>query len=88
MKHYKNANGDVFGFEDDGSQDHLIVDMVEMTDAEFAEHSKPELPSYQELRQADLPSIGDQMDMQYWDAMNGTTLWKDMITSVKTKHPK
>ena len=43
---------------------------------------------YMNKRQADLPSIGDQMDMQYWDAMNGTTLWKDMITGVKTKHPK
>ena len=26
--------------------------------------------------------------MQYWDAINGTTTWKDKITEIKTKYPK
>jgi hypothetical protein len=33
-------------------------------------------------------SIGDQQDMQYWDAVNGTTTWQDHIRSVKEKYPK
>jgi hypothetical protein len=33
-------------------------------------------------------SIGDQQDMQYWDAVNGTTTWKDHITAVKERYPK
>lgn len=33
-------------------------------------------------------SIGEQQDMQYWDAVNGTTKWKDHITAVKEKYPK
>ena len=33
-------------------------------------------------------SIGDQLDMQYKDAINGTTTWKDHITAVKAKYPK
>tara|TARA_R100001440_G_scaffold1076_1_gene3568 strand:- start:613 stop:924 length:312 start_codon:yes stop_codon:yes gene_type:complete len=33
-------------------------------------------------------SIAEQLDMQYWDAVNGTTTWKDHITAVKAKYPK
>ena len=41
---------------------------------------------YQRDRQ--YPSIGDQMDMQYWDSVNGTTTWKDAIEKVKSDNPK
>jgi hypothetical protein len=34
------------------------------------------------------PSIQEQLDMQYWDSVNGTTTWKDAIEAVKTEHPK
>ena len=34
------------------------------------------------------PSIGEQLDMQYWDAINGTTTWKDAIAQVKADNPK
>jgi hypothetical protein len=34
------------------------------------------------------PSTQEQLDMIYWDMMNGTTKWKDLITSIKTEHPK
>lgn len=43
---------------------------------------------YRELRVRDLPSIPDQLDMQYWDLINGTTKWVDMITANKEKHSK
>ena len=33
-------------------------------------------------------SIGDQLDMQYKDAVNGTTIWKDHVAAVKAKYPK
>ena len=33
-------------------------------------------------------SVGDQLDMQYWDMVNGTTTWKDHIAAVKAKYPK
>ena len=33
-------------------------------------------------------SIGNQLDMQYWDQVNGTTTWKDAIAKVKADHPK
>ena len=43
---------------------------------------------YIDARQSAFPSIGDQLDMQYWDAVNGTTTWKDAIAKVKSDNPK
>ena len=43
---------------------------------------------YISARQAAYPSTGDQLDMQYWDAVNGTTTWKDAIAKVKSDNPK
>jgi len=44
-------------------------------------------PSYVELRAAAYPSMVDQLDMQYWDGINGTTTWADAIQAVKDAHP-
>ncbi len=33
-------------------------------------------------------SVGDQLDMQYKDSVNGTTTWKDHVAAVKAKYPK
>lgn len=35
-----------------------------------------------------MPSIPDQLDMQYHDAINGTTVWIDTIRAIKEKIPK
>ena len=34
------------------------------------------------------PSIQEQLDLQYWDKVNGTTNWQDLITQIKTDNPK
>ena len=34
------------------------------------------------------PSIKEQLDMQYWDNVNGTTTWKDAVAKVKSDTPK
>jgi len=34
------------------------------------------------------PSIEDQLDMIYWDMVNSTVQWRDLISSVKQAHPK
>jgi hypothetical protein len=44
--------------------------------------------TYKYQRMAEYPSIQEQMDMQYWDAINGTTTWQDSINAVKAKYPK
>ena len=44
--------------------------------------------SKQYQRDRQYPSIQEQLDMQYWDSVNGTTKWKDAIAKVKTDNPK
>ena len=36
----------------------------------------------------DLGTFDEQLDMQYWDQVNSTTIWKDAITEIKAKYPK
>lgn len=44
--------------------------------------------TYQQKRLALYAPLPEQLDMQYHDAMNGTTEWINHITSVKTTVPK
>jgi hypothetical protein len=48
---------------------------------------EPEL-SYSVRRAAAYASLQEQADMQYWDAVNGTTLWQEHIAKVKSDIPK
>ena len=41
-----------------------------------------------DLRDKAYPSWKDQLDMQYHDKKNGTTIWEDMIQEIKEKYPK
>ena len=43
---------------------------------------------YQRDRATAYPSIQEQLDMQYWDKVNGTTNWEDAIAKVKLNNPK
>jgi len=43
---------------------------------------------YQRNRAKDYPSFADQLDMQYWDKINGTNKWQQAINAVKQKYPK
>lgn len=44
--------------------------------------------SYEQLRESAYPPLPDQLDMQFKDALNGTTTWVDAIAAVKAKYPK
>ena len=43
---------------------------------------------YQRDRATAYPTIQEQLDMQYWDNVNGTTNWEDTIAKVKADNPK
>ena len=43
---------------------------------------------YKDDRKKAYGSIEDQLDMVYWDQVNGTTTFKDHITIVKESNPK
>ena len=43
---------------------------------------------YQRDRANDYPPIEEQLDMQYWDKINGTNNWETMIAEIKARYPK
>ena len=43
---------------------------------------------YQRDRASAYPSIQEQLDMQYWDAVNGTKKWQEAVAKVKADNPK
>tara|TARA_Y100000592_G_scaffold95231_1_gene161328 strand:+ start:544 stop:846 length:303 start_codon:yes stop_codon:yes gene_type:complete len=69
---------------------------LEFTDDDYAQ-AKTDLGNskwneqqfgYIQARQEAYKSIANQLDMQYWDAVNDTTTWKDHIAKVKNDNPK
>ena len=43
---------------------------------------------YQRDRAKAYPSLEEQMDMQYWDKVNGTNNWETKIAEIKAQFPK
>jgi len=69
----------------------LDTDQTQPTDAEIQtelDRLQADYDAKQYQRDREYPSIGEQLDMQYWDAVNGTTTWKDAIAQVKADNPK
>ena len=44
--------------------------------------------AYARARAEAYAPIADQLDMQYWDSVNGSRTWLDHIEAVKEAHPK
>ena len=66
----------------------ITTEVVDWTAEELAAHAEVEANAWKGARVAAYPSIGDQLDMQYWDAVDGTTTWEDAIAKVKEDNPK
>ena len=73
-------------FDKDGNS--VTLDAVKVAAARTSLDAAAAAIKYQSDRAAAYASIGDQLDMQYWDAVNGTTTWKDHVAKVKADHPK
>ena len=43
---------------------------------------------YKDDRREAYGDIGAQLDMQYWDGVNDTTVWADHIAAVKSANPR
>ena len=86
----KTANGG------DGMFAQVNNDRREFTDAEYDQAVIDKANSdfdqqengYKTARQEAYGSIQDQLDMQYWDGVNGTTTWAEHIAQVKADNPK
>lgn len=44
--------------------------------------------NYRRDRLEEYLPLGEQLDLIYWDGINGSTNWSDHIASVKANHPK
>lgn len=76
-KHAFDANGNIVSI----NEQQVLVEVARLQ----ANYDSKE---YQRLRAAEYPPLTDQLDMQYHDAINGTTTWQDAINAVKAKYPK
>ena len=44
--------------------------------------------AYKDARASAYKSLAEQLDMLYWDGVNGTSTWSEHIAAVKAAHPK
>ena len=80
MTRYKLINGERIAF---------TAEEETARDAEEAAVAADKLANeYKQKREDSYPDWKTQMDMQYWDSVNGTTTWKDAIAKVKSDNPK
>jgi hypothetical protein len=77
---YKQVNNERLEFTD-SDYDQAIVDLA---NSKFDQQEN----GYKTARQEAYGSWQQQMDMQYWDSVNGTTTWADHIAQVKADYPK
>ena len=77
---YKQVNNERLPISDDDFEQ-MVIDCA---NSKFNEQQF----GYIEARQEAYGSVQDQLDMQYWDSVNGTTLWADHIAQVKADNPK
>ena len=77
---YKQVNNERLEFSS-ADYDQAITDLAnsKWNDQQFG---------YIQARQEAYGSIADQLDMQYWDSVNGTSIWSDHIAQVKSDNPK
>ena len=97
---YKAYAGTVVSINDstgafDASGNYVTLDQTKIDAARATLDAEAAAILYQKQRTGEAgttdtiyASIGDQLDMQYKDAVNGTTTWKDHVAAVKAKYPK
>tara|TARA_Y100000114_G_scaffold45941_1_gene41682 strand:- start:349 stop:666 length:318 start_codon:yes stop_codon:yes gene_type:complete len=79
----------------DGSGNSISLDSSKVAEARTTLNAEAAAIFYQKQRTGEagttdtiyLP-LDQQLDMQYWDSVNGTTTWKDHVAAVKAKYPK
>jgi len=77
---FKQINSERLEFTDDD----YAQAITDLANSKFDQQEN----GYKQARQEAYGSIADQLDMQYWDSVNGTTTWADHIAQVKSDNPK
>lgn len=93
MKYFKDSSNNVFAYEIDGSQDHLIGDKIPISFDESVNINNQKIQAeydalnYAEKRKNEYPSIGDQLDALYHAGVFPPDM-AEKISQVKAKFPK
>ena len=92
MKYFNQGKGQWWGWKDTANGEvysnlKLLDDTVTMPTEEEVNAKIAEMQVIEDRKLA-YGSIADQLDMQYWDSVNGTTTWKEHIAQVKSDNPK
>tara|TARA_Y100000401_G_C8170575_1_gene148970 strand:- start:86 stop:409 length:324 start_codon:yes stop_codon:yes gene_type:complete len=79
----------------DGSGNEVTVDQAKIDEARVEIDAEEAALFYRKQRTGEAgttdtiyASVGDQLDMQYKDKINGTSTWTDHVAAVKAKYPK
>lgn len=73
-------------FDTDGNPVAITQSLV---DAEVARlQSEYDSKAYARARAEAYAPIADQLDMMYWDSVNGSRTWLDHVEAVKETYPK
>ena len=73
-------------FDADGNPVAITQSLV---DAEVARlQAEYDSKAYARARAEAYAPIAEQLDMQYWDSVNGSRTWLDHVEAVKEAHPK
>jgi hypothetical protein len=77
---HKQVNGELVEIPEDEKQ--AIVDQwnAQEVSAQSTQWKYERVTSY--------GTVGDQLDMMYWDSVNGSRTWLDHVEAVKEAHPK
>lgn len=74
------------GYKQDIFKDGILIESIDTrTPQEILDE---ELRVVYSHRRVAYGSVEDQLDMIYWDQVNGTTTFKDHIAAGKAAHPK
>ena len=76
------------GVKYEGVDGFVLPSEAELTEEAKVLQAEYDAQEYARNRKTSYPPIGDQLDMQYHDQVNGTTKWKDAIAKVKSDNPK
>ena len=94
MKHYKDSNDNVYAYEEDGSQDHLIGDKVSITEAEANSLNEANYQQrlaaydYAKRRLLEYPPVADYIDGVVKGDQAQIDKYIADCQAVKAKYPK
>jgi hypothetical protein len=95
MKYYKNPNNEIYAYESDGSQDHVIPkEYIAVTDSEVAgihaaqAQAAADALTYAQKRRAEYPPATDYLDAVVKGDQVAIAAYIAACQAVKAKYPK